>query len=186
MLIINIRGTHGAGKTSVIRALLAQGQPQPLYGALGPRRPEAYALAGNTFVLGPYESICGGCDAIQPYALIAPLIEKYAAAGDVIFEGSLIASCWGTVGALLERWKRGAIILFLDTPVDECIRRVRTRRLERGDSRPFNPANLIAKHATVARLKQKITAAGIVRTQTVSCESAASVVINILESNADV
>ena len=42
---------------------------------------------------------------------------------------------------------------------------------------------LIQKHATVARLKQKITAAGIVRTQTVSCESAASVVINLLEQH---
>jgi hypothetical protein len=46
-----------------------------------------------------------------------------------------ISTCWGVIGRLVERWQRDAIIVFLDTPVDECVRRVRARRLERGDER---------------------------------------------------
>jgi len=143
---------------------------------LGPRRPEAYALAANTFVLGPYVTDCGGCDAVQPYELIPLLIEKYAAAGHVVFEGSLISGCWGVIGGLLERWRLDVLVLFLDTPIDECIRRVEARRLKRGDSRKFDPKHLIAKHATIARLQQKIESARLVRTLSVSSDNAPSVI----------
>ena len=85
------------------------------------------------------------------------------------------------IGRLLERWRRDAIIVFLDTQVEECIRRVRTRRLERGDEREFDSRLLIQKHATVARLRQKIDAVGVVQTRAVSGENAASIVINLLE-----
>jgi thymidylate kinase len=183
-MLINIRGTNGAGKTSVILELFTKCKPQPIYGVLGSRLPEAYKLkfpnCETVFVLGPYTAQCGGCDRIQPYDLIPSLIEKYAEQGHMVFEGILISGCWGVIGRLLERWKRDAIIVFLDTPVDQCIRRIRTRRLERGDEREFDPRNLIQKHTTVVRLRQKIIAAGIVRTQTVSCENAASVIVNLL------
>jgi hypothetical protein len=181
-MLINLRGTHGAGKSTVVRKLLDANAARPIFGALGPR-PEAYELtvAGEikTFVIGPYNTVCGGCDAVQPYELICPLIEKYAAAGHVIFEGALISSCWGAVGLLMERWKREAIVVFLNTPADECVRRVMARRQQRGDGRVFNPANLIQKHATIARLKQKLDAAGVVQTVAVSSENVAAVIARV-------
>jgi hypothetical protein len=169
-MLINLRGTHGAGKSTIVRGFLDANAARPIYGALG-LRPEAYKMsfAGKTsYVIGPYETACGGADGVQPYALICPLIEKYAAAGDVIFEGALISGCWGTVGRLLERWGREAIVAFLNTPPEECVRRVTARRAQRGDARALNPANLIQKHAAIARLKLKLDAAGIVRTATVT------------------
>jgi len=39
--LINLRGTNGSGKSSVVRNLLDANDARPLYGALG-RRPEAY------------------------------------------------------------------------------------------------------------------------------------------------
>ena len=125
-------------------------------------------------MIGPYLTQCGGADAVQPYKLIAPLIAKYAALGNVIYEGALVSSCWGAVGKLLERFGRDATVAFLDTPVDECVSRVKARRAEkarragRDDDRVFNPANLIQKHTTIAKLKVKLDAAGIVRTVTIS------------------
>jgi thymidylate kinase len=181
-MLINLRGTHGAGKSTIVRALCNESAAQPIYGVLR-QRPEAYELtfAGKTkaFVIGPYNTPCGGCDAVQPYELICPLIEKYAAAGHVIFEGALISSCWGAVGRLMERWMREAIVVFLDTPADECVRRVKARRLQRGDGRAFDPAHLIQKHATIARLKQKLDAAGVVQTVAVSSENAADVITRV-------
>src|ERR1700728_2509164 len=105
-MLLSVRGTNGSGKSTLVRSLL-DGSERPLYGALG-WRPEAYELmlARPTYVIGPYESPCGGSDAIQPYSLICPLIEKYAKAGHVVFEGSLISTCWGAVGKLLESYGR--------------------------------------------------------------------------------
>jgi hypothetical protein len=164
---------------------------RPIFGTtFGLRCPEGYKarlpeVEADVFVLGPYTAKCGGCDRIQPYGSIPLLIEEYAEQGHVIFEGALISTCWGAIGRLLERWQRDAIILFLDTHVEECIRRVRTRRLERGDEREFDPGLLIQKHATVARLKQKIDAVGVIQTRAVSGENAASIVINLLEQHPD-
>ena len=135
-------------------------------------------LAGNNkaFVLGPYITQCGGCDAIQPFALIPKLIEKYAECGPVIFEGVLIASCWGEVGRLMERWGQQALVMFLDTSPEECERRVKERRAQKGDDRPFNPKNLIQARA-ISRLKQKLDAANIVRTISVSSEDAVALLM---------
>jgi protein gp37 len=177
--LINLRGTNGAGKSTVVRNLLDANDARPLYGALG-QRPEAYVLSlpdnNKAYVIGPYETPCGGCDAIQPYSLICPLIERYAALGNVIFEGALISSCWGEIGRLLERFGHQALVVFLDTPLDVCVDRVQARRQQRGDSRPFNPANLTQKFNTIARRKQKLDAAGTVRTVSVSSENAAAVI----------
>jgi len=177
-MLVSLRGTHGSGKSTIVRTLLEANDARPIYGVLG-QRPEAYqlTLAGKpTHILGPYESPCGGVDQIQPYARIPELIERYAALGDLIFEGALVSSCWGVVGRLMERWGRDAIIAFLDTPVAECIARVKARRAERGDGRVFNPANLIQKHDAIAWLKVKLDAAGIVRTVMVSSENAAATI----------
>ena len=186
-MLINLRGTHGSGKSTAIRALMEKSNVRPIFGkTFGFRCPEGYKarlpeIEADLFVLGPYTAQCGGCDRIQPYSLISALIEKYAERGHVVFEGSLISTCWGVIGGLLERWKRDAIIVFLDTQVEECVRRVRTRRLERGDERKFDPSLLMQKHATIARLKQKIDTVGIIQTRMVSGENAASVIIDLLE-----
>ena len=178
-MLINLRGSHGSGKSTVVRSLLDANDALPIYGLLG-HRPEAYELPGNTFIIGPYTSVCGGADCIQPYSLIVPLVEKYAAVGHVVFEGALISSCWGAVGQVLERWGHEAIVVFLDTPVDECVRRVEARRAQRGDDRVFDPKNLIQKHDAIARLKVKLDAAGIVRTVTLSSASAVAHVVSLL------
>jgi hypothetical protein len=169
-MLFNIRGTHGSGKTTLVRNTLVANDGRPIF-AEASKPPEAYEFnrAGKTtFILGCYETPCGGLDTVQPYNLICPLIERYARLGDVIFEGALISSCWGAVGQLLESWGRDAIVSFMDTPVDVCIARVRARRAARGDDRKFDPTNLIAKHEAIARLQQKLDAAGIVQTSIIS------------------
>ena len=121
----------------MVRALFQQGTVKRIYGVLGLRQPEAYQLrfpecAADVFVLGPYQTATGGCDRIQHYERIPPLIEKYAARGHVIFEGVIVSSTYGQVGALLERWGKQAVMLTLDTPLEECVRRVNVRRGPRG------------------------------------------------------
>jgi hypothetical protein len=88
-------------------AVVGELSSRPLYGLFAMLEPEAYECAvpeiGYLYIIGPYETPCGGCDAIQPYGLIPGLIRKYAARGHVLFEGLLIGDCYGKVGALLDQ-----------------------------------------------------------------------------------
>jgi thymidylate kinase len=174
-MLINVRGTSGAGKTTVVRAVMASCPHEPIYAALGPRLPEAYALCGRqAFVIGPYLSPCGGCDRVLPFALVPQLIEKYAAQGDVLFEGMLLSTCYGVIGRLTET--RDSVVLFLDTPLDVCIARVEARRKAAGNFRPFNPKLLAQTHATIARLKNKFGA----RALAVSDRDATATILQLL------
>src|SRR5262245_515887 len=102
-MLINLRGTSGSGKSTVVRNLLAQCGCKPIYGVLGPRLPEAYQLMlpQPIYVLGPYQTPCGGCDAVQPCDLVHKLIKQYAQWGHVVFEGLLMSTFFGEIGQLL-------------------------------------------------------------------------------------
>jgi hypothetical protein len=141
---------------------------RPLYGLFGTHKPEAYActvpgIEHPLFVLGPYETPCGGCDAIKPYGLILDLLRKYAAQGHVLFEGLLIGDSYGSVGALLDQLSGAGVssaVIRLNTPLEQCLERVQQRRAERGDSRPLNPENTIARFERSLNSKRLFEAAG--------------------------
>jgi hypothetical protein len=171
-MLINLRGTSGSGKSTAVLGLLVQCPHKRIYGALG-RLPEAYALCAQpVFVIGPYVSNCGGCDRILPFALVPQLIEKYAQRGDVVFEGLLLSTFYGEVGRMMER--RDAAVMFLDTPLEVCIARVKARR----GGRPFNPKLLTQKHATIARLKDKFGARALL----VSDRDATATIMRLLRT----
>jgi hypothetical protein len=152
----------------VVRQWLQNYPTQPLYGLFGTRTPEAYECAvpgieHPLFVIGPYETPCGGCDAIQPYGLILDLLRKYAAQGHVLFEGLLIGDSYGSVGALLDQLPGEGVssaVIRLNTPLDECLERVQKRRAERGDSRPLNPKHTIAHFERSLNSRRAFEAAG--------------------------
>jgi hypothetical protein len=193
VVIINIRGPNGSGKSTIVRRLLEQCEPvSPIYGlSLGPRVPEAYEMAvpGTKvplFVIGPYRTQCGGADAIRPFALIPMLIEKYAARGHVVFEGVLISTTYGIVGRLMEQWGKQSVLLFLDTPPAECIRRVNKRRIDGDTCRPFNPQNVIGKARAIERVRQRVIGDGIMEAASVSAEEAPAMIINMLGGSSQI
>jgi uridine kinase len=175
-MLINLRGTSGAGKSTIVRALMAQCPHKPIYGALGLRLPEAYKLMlpQPVFVIGPYTTPCGGCDRVLPFALIPQLIQRYAQQGHVVFEGLLISTCYGVIGQVMER--RESVVMFLDTTLDVCIARVEARRRVSGNFRPFNPKLLIEKYNTITRLKGKFGSRAI----SVSDHNASATIIRLL------
>jgi hypothetical protein len=165
--VINIRGTSGSGKSWAVRQWLNKYPSTPLFGVLG-RKPEAYqvtvpGLARPLYALGPYETPCGGCDAVQPFELIPHLIRKYAAKGHVLFEGLLIGDTYGTVGKLLDQLFADGIqstIIRLTTSLETCLECVQKRRADRGDHRPLDPTNTIAHYQRSLRAKDLFEAEG--------------------------
>ena len=153
---------------------------EAIYGVLGPRLPEAYKLRyAPVFVIGPYLTPCGGCDRILPFALVPQLIEKYAQQGHVVFEGLLLSTFYGDIGRLMET--RDSVVMFLNTPLEVCIARVKARRAAAGNFRPFNPHLLTQKHATIARLKDKFGA----RAMSVSNRDATATIMRLLSITPD-
>jgi hypothetical protein len=162
-VIVNLRGTHGSGKSTVARTVIDRfgGVPDP-----GPKgRPLGYVvtvprLAAPLYVVGSYETACGGCDGIQPYGDIWPRVVVAAAHGHVLFEGALVSSSYGNIGRASEAYGDEFVFAFLSTPLDVCLGRVAARRRARGDDRPLDPKNTAVKYNNVLGSIPKIRALG--------------------------
>jgi hypothetical protein len=135
-MIISLRGTHSSGKTYVVRSLLSRLITAPVYGVLGPRKPEAY-VTGSMFrgkplyVLGPYDDTpTSGIDVISPmgFAAVIELIEKYRKKGHVIMEGIHTSQNFGSIGTYLVQHKDELIIARLDTSLEACFSDLRKRQ----------------------------------------------------------
>ena len=146
-MIINLRGTSGAGKSYLVRHIMTmfsiteevfcRGRKQPLYYILR-NKDEGRDLA----VLGHYNTPCGGCDTISKTQDVFDLVMKNHNAGrDVLFEGVII-------GYETKRTKDlpDLRIVFLTTNTDICVDSINERRRARGQMEPVNPKNTIAKH----------------------------------------
>lgn len=169
--IVNIRGTSGSGKSTLVRRVMEligprtaefdRGRRQPLYYRLP--RPE---VAGrDVVVLGHYETACGGCDTITELDMSFRLAREQAAAGNhVIMEGLLLS---GEVRRTIELhyWAQanGAAlhVIRLTTPIEQCVANVQQRRTDRGDERPLNPKNTLAKERTVQTVTKRLREAGV-------------------------
>lgn len=163
-MIVNLRGTHGSGKSTVVRAVIDRYPTVPVTN--GGRRPEGYRvgvpwLDRPVMVVGPYTTACGGCDAIQPFSLIFPLVDRYAAEGHVLFEGALVSTS-GTerVRRMVELYGSELVVAVLDTPLGTCLERILARRRARGDDRPLNPKNTTDKYNGVLRCAEKARGVG--------------------------
>ncbi len=139
--IIQLLGTSGSGKTTLARRVAAAyGRSEPI----GPqKRPEAYQITPRKgtplYLLGSYENECGGVDTIDSVDALLKLIWDYHLKGHVLFEGLLISTYLGKLARGLEDLPLHRF--FLNTPIEECIKRVKARRLAAGNVKPFNEDN---------------------------------------------
>lgn len=184
-MIFNLRATHGAGKSTVITDLLKKYPNTPISPSKT-GRPEGYKvtipeLSKPLYVVGPYATACGGCDAIQPYDLIWPRVVAYAKKGHVLFEGALVSSSVGEIGRSMAA-RKDCVVGFLDTPLEVCLARIGKRREARGDVRPLNPHNTTVKRIAVERSRPKLEALGL-RCVTIKYKQATKKVLEVLLEN---
>jgi len=155
-MIINIRGTSGSGKSTVMRRVMKQlGEPQliKLKGKIMDYKiPTQW---GDVYILGRYETPCGGCDGIPTQDEVRRRVRKYSKKGHVLFEGLIVTSCYGKYRDLFRKSKQPYSFLFLKTNIETCIKRVEARRAKRGTTKPLNPANTIAKYKCNMRVIER-------------------------------
>lgn len=160
MKAFNLRGTNGSGKTYVARQLLklSNARPNQMVRHGKPLTYMGKLLDVPFIVFGSYETQCGGCDTIDSVKKVADLLHlwmKTKGEGLVFYEGLMISHMIGTVGAAAKEYGRDHMIGFLDTPLQVCIDRVKARRLERGNTAPFDPGRTLIKDYSAVQGAQR-------------------------------
>lgn len=158
--ILNIRGTNGSGKSSVVRQLMEHFGVEADVAKPGTKRVWAYQLRNRMYVLGRYETACGGADTVSSFAKIKQQVSILAGHGDVVFEGVLWSGVFKSSDEFAHNSPHHVIFATLDTPAEVCIERVVARRKLAGNSKPFDPENLLAKHKSVVRAQEQLVKAG--------------------------
>lgn len=147
-MIINIRGTSGAGKSHLVRSIMELYNEQVPSYMEGRKRPLYYTCLKELYipllVPGHYETPTGGCDTISRpddvYTLVKSGIDK---GYNVLFEGIMIGD---DVRRCVEMKKlTEVIVIALNTPIDQCLAGIQSRRDTRGDDRELNPKNTISR-----------------------------------------
>lgn len=159
-MIINIRGTHGSGKSTAVRRILGKFHTLPICDILT-RKVLGYRVHlpnGQTLgVVGNYSNACGGADGIQPYSAVWPRVKFFAdTENHVLFEGALISTTYGSIGEAADAYGEGFVFAFMDTPLDVCVARVNQRRATAGKPPLPDTKNIDSKWATIRRLHGKL------------------------------
>ena len=151
-IIVNPRGTNGAGKTELVRRLVAG---LPLTPILRPGRPLpiAYRVEGPFpfIILGHYERTSGGCDTI-PLRDGGPdevfrLADQYAEDIPVLLEGALLSREVTRTAALAAHHE--VHVICLATPLDACVRNLLARRRAGPGARDTTLARVATLHAAI-------------------------------------
>lgn len=166
MTIVNIRGTSGSGKSTLVHRLL---QEHGNTGVVSIRRTldnwkkekvVAYEIVREPaiFVVGRYETQCGGCDAFSykgSHDDIQAMVEEFAAQGNIIFEGLTISSSYGRWLKVSEKFPRKMVWAFMDTPEEVCYQRIlaRSGREPKRDARGLADYNRKFRGCVVQRGK---------------------------------
>ena len=164
--IVNIRGTSGSGKSTIARTFLSHLPHVPVKDAAGKVKgykvdASAAGLNQPLFIVGRYESACGGGDTLRDEAEAVELCSSAQPLGHVLLE-RMLTSGSGPKGLYASSFLGSGNITYaiLDTPLDVCLTRVMDRRAERGEVKPFNPQNTISKHGQTHRAAELLTQAG--------------------------
>lgn len=151
-MFLNIRGTFGSGKTTVIghimEELKARGAVQEdmiepiarLEGKkrfMGHRYTSLKGLSKGVIFMGKYgQSACGGADTLNwkgAHEDAEAFIKKHIADNHVLMEGSITSggSRYNRIGCEFGNQGIGSLYLHMATPRDTCVERVLGRRKKR-------------------------------------------------------
>ena len=160
-VVINIRGTNGSGKTTVMKQMINMFGNTPLL-----RKEKVWAyqchFEPRYFVLGRYEKELDGCDTIPTLGHVSEGVARLSEKGNVLFEGilvSIVTKPWVELAESLPGCR--FVFATLDTPSELCVERVRERRRKMGESGSWNPKNLLVKHEAVMHAHSLLKDAGM-------------------------
>lgn len=198
---INIRGTGGSGKSTLVRKLINLYPCHANITERGRKRPMATCHWVDTvgegkqlldlkaprglFVPGHYETDCGGCDTVKTVDKVYELVRTSALCdnNNVLYEGIMVMDDVTRAVKFDQDLKNVGgwlVVISLTTPIEECLRRIRQRRgPEKEAKTPLKEKNtrerMRRQESSLHRLKQ----AGVA-VHKLSCEEAYKVARKLL------
>lgn len=158
-MIINIRGTNGSGKSTIVFDLMEKygytPHVPPEWNAHKWEAVQIHAPFGDVYAIGQYKTQCGGCDGVPTQNEICRLVKKYAKKGHVIFEGVIVSTIFQRYVDLLPKLGTHRI-LFINTPLKTCISRIKKRRKKRGATGTFKEDQVASKFRGQQRQIQRL------------------------------
>lgn len=157
-IAINIRGTGGSGKSTVVKRIMErypthrdvnmEGRKQPLFTQHFKSDPALGTVDALT-VPGHYNTACGGCDTIKTPDQVYDIVNRAVRNGNnVLYEGIMVMDDVTRAVALDKSLKDASgegsgqlYVIWLNTPIETCLAAIRDRRAARGDERPFSEKN---------------------------------------------
>lgn len=164
-MIINLRGTNGSGKSTIVKAVMEKFDMHPSW-RVGRRQPIGYFSIDidkpKLWVVGHYETECGGCDTIPVMDDVYDQIIKAKKEGyNVLYEG-IMASGEYRRCADLHKETHDVMVIALDVLLADCItsileRRERTHRT----TKPFNAERTTRRQREVRSMMEHLKVAGV-------------------------
>lgn len=162
-MILNIRGTNGSGKSTLVRAIMDRYDGRAPVFQPKRSRPVGYVCTTSlrqSYVVGHYETPCGGGDTMDSMSAVFDAVTKWANDDyDVIFEGIISQDDVNRCAELNAEHR--LLVIGLVVPIEECLAAVQARRRSRGDEREFNPTNTVNRARTLLRTMERLKSAGI-------------------------
>ncbi len=162
-MIVNLRGTNGSGKSTVIFQLLdgktVEVVPLASYQSKAGRERfvEGYLCQElDLVVVGKYATACGGCDGIPTQDLICESVRKASTlAQNVLFEGVIVSTLFSRYSDLAKELG-GFTFAYMDTPLETCLARIQARN----GGKPIKEDLVASKVRAILSTKEKARSAG--------------------------
>lgn len=169
-MIIQIRGTSGSGKSTIVRRTMDRyPMREPIHEGRR-KQPWGYRLSGAgvrpLYIPGHYEIECGGMDTLPRLSEALPqvLVEHERGGRDVLMEGLLASEDvkqLTSLGWASSDLREKLVVIHLTTPIEECLAAIRERRARRGNSNPLSEKNTRNRVAVIVRACERLRAAGV-------------------------
>jgi hypothetical protein len=171
-MIIQVRGTSGSGKSTVVKTVMdcTRGWNPHI---IESRKKPLYYQVGNVTILGHYESPCGGCDTIGSAKSIYGLVQQL---------DSPLIICEGLLLSEDVKWTSqmsNPFVLFLTTPLDRCLKQIVYRRKQANNDKPLNPKNTTNRVITIERARRRLIDLGI-DCRRCSCNQAVKLILKYI------
>lgn len=196
---INVRGTNGSGKTTGLRKLVLDSdgyrvEPTICQTDKDTGKPKGKPipvtiLANGVALLGDYtpeaaNRTTAGCDRISRQEDTKNILKHIATLPGVrvvLFEGIIVSTLFSGWQEFAEQVRREGnhqfIWAFLDTPLEDCLRRVQ----ERNGGKPVDTKQISDKWRSIDRVKQKAGEARLM-TATINWVNAVESLKNIINT----
>lgn len=166
-MVIQIRGTSGSGKTYIIYRLMSKYKFKSIN--QGSSIVGYYCKELNLFIVGKYETACGGCDSINTQDEICNRILKATKRGwNVLFEGlicSHIAKRYAELYFRLQKNNIESMFIFLNTPFDTCVENINIRREKAGKTR-VQAKNTLKDYTSTHKSRENMNSMGVPESNT--------------------